>query len=128
MNPENIGMEDRKCHYYAEEQLSSCWEEPDHQKWIVMAEDFVKSCGLENTEDGTGKAMILLEDVRDACKKIAFLALNCPLTVPYITAILGTVMKPSTAKKKLSTTTSASSSRPTTSSSGFFNPKEFLGD
>ncbi|KKM08360.1 hypothetical protein LCGC14_1724530 [marine sediment metagenome] len=61
-----------ECNWYLEEQMETCWEEQEHEKWLSEAEVF-----LAFFEDNEEKAHRTLTSLMDICSKISFLMKNC---------------------------------------------------
>ena len=61
-----------ECEWYLEEQMETCWEEQEHEKWLSDAEIFLAF--FDNNEE---KAHRVLTSIMDICSKIEFLMKNC---------------------------------------------------
>jgi len=66
-----------KCYWYLEDQIESCWEQPDHKQYLVDAEILVRLM-MEDpkkdiTEEDIKKANTILLKIAEICSRISFL-------------------------------------------------------
>ena len=66
--PKDGESSDTDCCWYLEDQISNCWDEPDHKDYLVDAEIFIELLGNED-EDKPFKALKLFMDV---CSRVSF--------------------------------------------------------